>query len=605
MTTGAYFLPSGEIKFRVWAPKAKTLSLVIGKEKPILMNPQEQGYYEVIACSSNAEMDYFFNIDGDKIRPDPASRWQPYGVHGASRVYNAMAYQWGDIRWKGIPLTDYIIYELHTGTFTSEGTFESIIPKLKHLKELGITAIELMPVVEFPGSRNWGYDGVYPYAPHHAYGGPDGLKRLVDMCHQIGLAVVLDVVYNHLGPEGNYLGDFGYYFTDRYKTPWGLAINCDGPYSDPVRRYFIDNALYWLTEYHIDALRLDAIGTIYDLGSKHILKEIWEAFHQQARVLGRQAYIIAESDLNDVRLINPVEKGGYGLDAQWNDDFHHAMHALLTGCRSGYFKDFGEQSHLAKALQEGFVHNGQWVEFRNRKYGSDSKNIPGEKFVVFLQNHDQIGNASEGKRLSELVTEEQYKLAAAVLLCAPNIPLLFMGQEWKTKTPFLFFTSFIDKDLAESVREGYRREHSYYGHMNMLDPQEIAQFSQSKLCWQELDIKEHNSIFEYYQTLIRLRKKVSCLSDYRKDLVNIFFKEKEQWMIITRGEAGGSKVILIVNFAAEIRDIATPFSIGEWSLRLFSSSCNWEMPDRINLKEPAVRKIKVPAYTAILFEGEA
>lgn len=565
------------VHFRVWAPKAKTVTVVMqgSQELQYPMHPTENGYFELLLKDLPNKIDYLYCLDGEKRRPDPASRWQPYGVHGPSRVYDPQEFTWEDVSWNGIPLKEYILYEIHVGTFTPEGTFEAIIEKLPHLKDLGITAIELMPVIEFPGDRNWGYDGVYPYAPHHRYGGPSGLKRLINACHLSNIAVALDVVYNHLGPEGNYLADYGHYFTNRYKTPWGDAVNFDGPYSDGVRNYFINNALYWLTEYHVDALRLDAIHSIFDFSAQHILKEIQTAFHKQAKTLDRQAFIIAESDLNDVRIINPLQKGGYDVDAQWNDDFHHAIHAVLTKSRNIYFEDFGQLSQIAKAISNGFVYEGQWSEYRKRHFGSSSQNLPGEKFVVCLQNHDQIENASQGKRLANLITLDQYKLATILLFCAPNLPFLFMGQEWNASSPFFYFMSFDDKKLIKNINDGYQKEHAI--HDAKLDLHDESRFLQSKLNWSELTNPQHEEILGFYKQCIALRKKLPSLSNCRKDLTQVKVNQEREWLILERGDPDHSKLVLLINFSSKKNVISVPFPQGHWDLLLSNTEASPEI----------------------------
>ena len=392
-------------------------------------------------------------------------------------IVNPASFDWSDQGWAGIPLKDFIIYEFHPGTFTAEGTFESVIPRLPYLRDLGITAIEIMPVAEVPGNRNWGYDGASLYAPQSSYGGPDGMKKLVNACHQHGLAVVLDVVYNHLGPEGNYLPEFAPCFTDAHHTPWGKAINFDGPGSDGIRRFIIENALYWLTEFHVDALRLDAIHGIYDFGARHVLDELADAFQTQAQRLGRQAWLIAESDLEDVRIINPRSKGGYALDAQWHDDFHHALYALLTGQREGFLMDFGALGDLSKSIRDGFVFDWKYSRYRQRHHGNSSKDRPGEQFVGFIQNHDQVANTSRGKRLASLVSAGEQKLAAVLTLCSPFLPLLFMGEEYGETAPFFYFTSFEDHDLANAVREGRKKElGSHYSESDFADPASADHF---------------------------------------------------------------------------------------------------------------------------------
>ncbi|MFC1937816.1 malto-oligosyltrehalose trehalohydrolase, partial [Chloroflexota bacterium] len=410
---GAAYLGDDQCQFIVWAPLAQRIEVhIVSPEELIIpLQRDSQGYHRVVTGGVKPGSLYFYRLDGEKEHPDPASRFQPQGVHGPSQVL-AATFPWQDQNWPGLPLQEYILYELHVGTFTEEGTFDAVIGHLDRLKDLGITAMELMPVAQFPGNRNWGYDGVCPFAVQDSYGGPEGLKHLVNTCHQKGLAVVLDVVYNHLGPEGNYIADFGPYFTDRYKTPWGAALNFDGPHSDEVRRFFIENALYWLEEFHIDALRLDALHAIFDMSSYPFLQELAASFHQKVAKLNRKAYLIGESSANDARLIKPSESGGYGLDAQWNDEFHHSLHTLLTGEQSGYYQDFGQLQHLIKAFQEGFVYSGQYSHYRQRRHGVSSRNIPSHRFVVFAQNHDQVGNRVKGERLSRLVLFEALKLAA-------------------------------------------------------------------------------------------------------------------------------------------------------------------------------------------------
>ena len=450
---GAIYLGDGRCSFRVWAPRAQQVEvrIVAPGQRIIPLRRDERGYHEVVAESVDPGTRYFYRLDGESERPDPASRFQPEGVHGPSQVVDSR-FSWGDAGWFGLPLRDYIIYELHVGTFTGEGTFAAVVTHLEQLKELGITVLELMPVAQFPGSRNWGYDGTYPFAVQNSYGGPDGLKHLVSACHQRGLAVVLDVVYNHLGPEGNYLGDFAPYFTDRYRTPWGPAVNFDGAHSDEVRRFFIENALSWVTEFHVDGLRIDAVHAILDFSAKPFLQELAEAVHAQAERLNRRIYLIPESDLNDTRLIRAPEVGGFGLDAQWNDDFHHALHTLLTGERTGYYEDFGEIRHLVKGFREGFVYSGEYSPYRRRRHGNSSRSLPAHRFVVFAQNHDQVGNRLRGDRLSHLVSLEALKLAAGVILLSPFIPLLFMGEEYGEIAPFEYFVSHSDPGLIEAVR---------------------------------------------------------------------------------------------------------------------------------------------------------
>jgi maltooligosyltrehalose trehalohydrolase len=529
--------------------------------------------FHVVVPHLDAGADYVFVTDDEKQYPDPVSRWQPQGVHGASRVVDPDSFLWSDAAWKGLPLDSLLIYELHTGTFTAEGTFEAILRKLPYLLDLGITAIELMPVAEFPGSRNWGYDGVCLYAPHSRYGGPAGLKKLVDSCHRKGLGVILDVVYNHLGPEGNYLSVFAPFFTRAYRTPWGEALNFDGPYSNGVRRFFIDNALYWVTEYHIDGLRLDAVHGIFDFGAQHILEELVEAVHQQGALLGRPIPVIAESDLNDVRIVNPRSAGGYGLDAQWLDEFHHSLRSVLTGPANGYLSDFGKMADLNKAVTEGFVHDGNYSMHRRKRYGSSSRALPGRQFVVFSQNHDQIANASLGERLATLVTLEQQKLAAILTLCSPYIPLLFMGQEYGEISPFHYFTSFDDADLAEAVRAGRKNEFAAFGEgHDFADPQDVTTFNQCKLDWSLLTQTPHSGILRLYQDLMALRKRFPCLGNCRKDLTRTSFSQQSKWMVVERADSSPPSALLVCNFGRSRQAIPVMCDQTDWSLEMWTAA---------------------------------
>ena len=446
---GATYLGQQGCRFRVWAPRIAPVGVrLLGTDRLIPLEKDRRGYYEAIVEGVRPGDLYYFHLGPDIERPDPASRFQPQGVHGPSAVIDAR-FAWDDAHWSGMALADYIIYELHVGTFTPAGTFEAVIPYLDYLAELGITAVELMPVAQFPGTRNWGYDGVFPFAAHDSYGGPDGLKKLVNACHRRGLAVVLDVVYNHLGPEGNYFGDFGPYFTERYQSPWGAALNFDGAYSDEVRKFFIQNALYWLGELHIDALRLDAVHAILDNSPFTFLEELRFEVERETQRINRKMFLIAESDDNNARLLQPRERGGYALDGQWNDDFHHSLRALVTGDQGGYYQDYGDFAQLVKAYREGFVYSGEYSRFRKRRHGSSSRDIPARQLVVFAQNHDQVGNRMLGDRLTQTVSFEQLKLAAGLVMLAPFVPLLFMGEEYGETAPFPYFVSHSDPALIE------------------------------------------------------------------------------------------------------------------------------------------------------------
>ncbi len=485
---GATYYGDGRCRFLVWAPLAERVEIrqLSPQERSAALEKLPQGYHRAVLTDFDPSGRYVYRLYKIQAkepveRPDPASRFQPEGVHGPSQVVDA-EFDWEDADWHGLPLSQYIIYELHVGTFTPAGTFDAVIAHLDELRDIGITAVELMPVAQFPGTRNWGYDGTYPFAAQNSYGGPQGLKRLVNACHRKGLAVILDVVYNHLGPEGNYLRDFGPYFTDFYQTPWGEAVNFDGPYSDDVRRFFMENALYWVEDCHIDALRLDAVHAILDFSARPFLEELARTVHRAAERLNRRIYCIAESALNDTRIIRPRELGGFALDAQWNDDFHHALHALLTGEQTGYYQDFGRLHQLARAWRRGFVYDGQYSGYRQRAHGNSSRNIPAQQLVVFAQNHDQIGNRMLGERLSRLVSFEDLKLAAGLVLLSPFIPLLFMGEEYGETAPFQYFIDHSDPELVNAVREGRRREFAAFGwEEEPPDPQDEATFLRSKL----------------------------------------------------------------------------------------------------------------------------
>jgi maltooligosyltrehalose trehalohydrolase len=581
---GARPLPEGGTVFRLWAPLADRVAVkvVAPYERTFEMERAAGDVFEARAADVTAGADYFYLVGGGRELPDPVSRHQPAGVHGPSRVVDPEAFAWSDEGWRGPALKDYVIYELHVGTFTPEGTFAAAAGRLAHLKSLGVTAVELMPVAEFPGGRNWGYDGAYLYAPQSTYGGPEELKKLVDACHREGLAFVLDVVYNHLGPEGNYLGEFAPIYSDVYKSPWGSALNFDGADSGGVRRFFIDNALYWLTEFHVDALRLDAVHAIYDAGPRHFLEELAAEFRALGRAAGREVYTIAESDLNDARVIRPAGEGGYGIDAQWSDDFHHSLHALLTGVGNGYFADFGRMADLAKAIEEGFVYSGDYSNFRRRKHGTSSVERPGEQFVVSAQNHDQIANAYWGDRLGTLLDPERQKLAAALLLCgAPNVPMLFMGQEWGETAPFLYFTSHTDAALGEAVREGRKAEYASFVREEgetasalggFADPQSPETFEQSKLVWSRLGESPHSEMLNFYRGLLALRREQACLSNCDKTQAAVSFSEERKWMSVERGDAGGSRAVLLCNFAGEAGEVPVPAATegGAWQLALWS-----------------------------------
>lgn len=611
----ARYLGDDSTRFRVWAPRAKDVAVRLPGAVPRLvpMKPQDFGYFEAVVPQVRPGDRYLYRLDDRIERPDPASQFQPEGVHAASAVVDHSSFHWTDRGWRGLPLEELIIYELHVGTFTQAGTFEAVIPLLDYLKqEVGITAIELMPVAQFPGRRNWGYDGVYPYAPQSSYGGPQGLKRLVDACHAKGLAVILDVVYNHLGPEGNYLGEFGPYFTDHYRTPWGSAINYDGPDSDGVRHYVVSNALYWTTDFHIDALRLDAIHGIYDFGARHILDEIGAAVHDQAARLGRRILVIAESSLNDVRIISPRDQGGYGLDAQWNDDFHHALRTSLVSERAGYYEDFHGLPDLATAWQDGFVYAGQYSPFRRRRHGNASRGRPPVQFVVFAQNHDQIGNRALGDRLSTLAPFDALKVAAASVLLSPSVPLLFMGEEYGETAPFQYFIEHGDPQLVEAVRRGRREEFASFGWREDLpDPQDVATFDRSRLRMETRAQGRQAELLRWTKTLIDLRKRVPSLgaavSDRHRHQVRLF--ASSQVLAVHRYGEGERSALILLGFSPRPVSLALHEPAGLWKLFLESTSAESggsgedRLPAEIRITAGGAT-LSLPAYGVGVFLSE-
>jgi maltooligosyltrehalose trehalohydrolase len=576
---GATLLGEGLCRFYVWAPFIRNVDVHIlsPRETAQPLERQARGYHEGILSGVEAGSLYMYRLDGEKERPDPASKYQPQGVHGPSEVTDSR-FPWEDGGWSGVPLKDYVIYELHVGAYTAEGNFEAIIPHLDELKALGVTAIELMPVGQFPGSRNWGYDGVYPFAVQNSYGGPQALKRLVNACHLQGLAVVLDVVYNHLGPEGNYLWDFGPYFTDRYRTLWGSSINFDGPHSDEVRRFFGDNALEWVRDFHVDALRLDAIHAILDFSAKPFLQELAAAVHEEADALGRRIFLMPESALNDTKVIRSPELGGYGLDAQWNDDFHHALRTLVTGDRSGYYVDFGRTEHLAKALREGYVYSGQYSVFRGRKHGNSSRDIPAHRFIVFSQNHDQVGNRILGERLSQLASFEALKLVAGCVILSPFIPLLFMGEEYGETAPFPYFINHSDPDLVEAVRRGRREEFASFGWQGEPpDPQDENTFLKAKLDHSLRITRWHKVLYEFYMTLLRVRREILPAAWLSKENLQVGTFEEEKLLVVLR-PFETEAFTLVLHFGSKRKQVCLSLPEGVWKKRLDSAEERWEGP---------------------------
>ena len=575
---GAEYLGNGRCRFSVWAPEKKEmkLHLVHPVDKYLEMEPGEMGYFNVEIEGIEGGVEYFFVPDSKKDFPDPASRHQPKGVHGPSAVVDHHAYQWKDEKWNGIPFNHLILYELHVGTFSNEGTFESVIPHLDDLSAVGINAIELMPVAQFPGDRNWGYDAVYPYAVQHSYGGPEGLKKLVDACHQKGMAVFLDVVYNHLGPEGNYFSEFGPYFSETYRIPWGTAMNFDGNWCDGVRDYFVNNAIHWFEHYHIDGLRVDAIHEIYDRGAVHF----WELFHSRVREaqqkIGRQLYTIAESDLNNPAVVKDSEYGGFGFSAQWLDDFHHALYTLLHKEGRKLYEDFGLIDQLGKAYSDGFVHSGEYVKFRKRKYGKSSAGVQGDRFVIFTDNHDQAGNRVTGARLSTLLDHERLKMAAAAMILSPYIPMLFMGEEYAEDAPFYFFVDYSVKELITSVREGRKKEFSAFNwEVDPKDPQDKKTFNDCKLRWSKRENGDHALMLAWYTELIALRKSHPAIQSFNKNDIRANSLGEEGLILHRQSAGGGNHLIILFNFSEDPLTFSLPAFSQEWFKILDSKDIAW------------------------------
>lgn len=593
-------------EFTVWGPFLKTVSLkmVSPYQKNIPMEKDQRGYWKAMVEEVTQNISYYYRLDDERDRPDPASHFQPEGVHGPSQVIDH-SFNWQDEHWRGIDPVEMIMYEVHVGTFTPEGTFDAVIQRLDDLRDLGVNALEIMPIAQFPGERNWGYDGVYPYAVQNSYGGPEGLKRLVNECHKKGISVILDVVYNHMGPEGNYLREYGPYFTDKYKTPWGDAINFDDAYSNEVRNFFIENALHWFRHYHIDALRLDAVHAIFDREAKHFLHELSERVEGFSLQAGRRFYLIAESDLNDSRVVVSRELGGHGMDGVWCDDFHHSLHTLLTGENQGYYLDFGKIEHLVKSVREGFVYSGEYSEFRKRNHGNSSKNVPAMHIAVFSQNHDQVGNRMLGERLSALVPYEALKLAAGMVLLSPYIPLLFMGEEYGESSPFLYFVSHCDPALVEAVRKGRKEEFGdFKWKEEPPDPQSRETFLKSKLHWEKRTEGSGKVLLDFYKHVIMLRRTVPALSYLDKKNLAVDGVEEDK-IISMRRWKDSSHVFLIFNFNSIDVKFTSVFPKGIWIKILDSSEKMWNGPGSLLTKglNPE-QEIIIKGHSLVLYRNE-
>lgn len=575
---GAQYRGDNRCEFRVWAPLLQQVALRIIQPngRDLSLERDDLGYWQTTIHDVPPGSRYWFLLDGATQRSDPASHFQPDGIHGPSEAVDHGSFPWTDAGWEGVPLEDFVVYELHVGAFTPEGTFEAVIPRLAELRDLGITAIELMPVAQFPGDRNWGYDGAYPYAVQNTYGGPAGLKTLVNAMHRHGMSAILDVVYNHMGPEGNYLRDFGPYFTGQYRTPWGDAINYDGAYSYGVRDFVIENALFWLREYHFDALRLDALHSIFDQGARHIIQELTDSVAAFSRQSAPKRYMIGESDLDDVRFIKPARDGGHGLDAQWLDDFHHSLHALVTGENMGYYADFGRIEQLAKAMKEGFVYSWQYSPHRKKFHGSSSRQRSARQFVVFAQNHDHIGNRMLGDRLARLTDFESLKLIAGALLLSPYIPLLFMGEEYAEDSPFLYFVSHTDEQLVAAVREGRKAEfEAFHSEQACPDPQAVETLQQSKLNWDSRTQDRHRVILDFHRQLLTLRRQIPNLVNRKGMTVDCLARQN---VLIWHRRHPWGQVHGLMNFNSEVQTIRLPAQQIVWTKILDSADAKWQGP---------------------------
>lgn len=542
-------------RFKVWAPYAKKVAVHLHGAVWPMEGPDERGWWRLDAAESGPGNEYGFLIDDDPTPyPDPRSQWQPRGVHALSRIYDGNAFAWRDARFRAPALASGVIYELHVGTFTPEGTLDGAIGKLDALVELGITHVELMPVAAFAGNHGWGYDGVALYAVHEPYGGPDALKRFVSAAHDRGLAVLLDVVYNHFGPVGNYTGKFGPYMLETHHTPWGGAVNLEGRGAFEVRRFFCDNALMWLREFHIDGLRLDAVHAFVDRSAIHFLEQLATEVEAMRAETGRNLVLIAESDLNDPRIVTAREAGGLGLDAQWSDDFHHALFSMLTGLKEGYYEDFGSVGQLAKALKDTFVYDGVYSRHRRRVHGRPVHGLSQHRFLGYIQDHDQVGNRAVGDRMHQIAGVERTKIAAAIVLLSPFIPMILEGEEWACTAPFQYFADH-EPEMARRVSEGRKREFAAFGWKpdEIPDPERRETFERCKLNWGEATQPQHAAIREWYRALIWLRRTRACLNNGEPGNIEVMFSEQEKWLGFTRGN-----ITLYCNLGATERAFPAP-----------------------------------------------
>ncbi|WP_134090972.1 malto-oligosyltrehalose trehalohydrolase [Olivibacter sp. XZL3] len=590
---------SGKATIGVWAPNSKHVRLVTNAGTQIELEKRSLGFWSAETNKINEGDLYKVLLDDKQPMPDPASRFQPQGVHGYSQVVNLNKHSWTDLEWRNLPLESYIIYELHIGTFTPAGTFDAVVEKLDYLVDLGINAIEIMPVAQFPGERNWGYDGVFPFAVQASYGGPAALQSLVEACHNKGIAVVLDVVYNHLGPEGNYLESYGPFFTDKYHTPWGKAVNVDDAYCDGVRTFILENMLMWFRDFHIDALRLDAVHAIKDYSAEHILAAMRMKLDELSDSSGRPYYLIGECDLNDARYISPVEKGGYGLHAQWIDEFHHALRVSAGEPRNGYYSDFEPLVHLAKSFTDAYVYDGVYSPHRKKIFGNSASIAEGKQFVVFSQNHDQVGNRMLGERSSVLYSEGLQRVMAAAVLAAPYLPFLFMGEEYAEKQPFQYFVSHTDEELAEAVRKGRKQEFKdFHGGDDTPDPMAVSTFERSKLNWSLIEQPAHRETFQLYKQLITLRKTHSAWRHLDRSRVEIHVWKEEQVLLLHRWDEEES-LFFYFNFSDQRQERTASFSTDR-ALKIFDTSDTRFLAENFTL--PADPVLKLAPQSASIYQ---
>ncbi|UHG94650.1 malto-oligosyltrehalose trehalohydrolase [Spirosoma oryzicola] len=581
---GVSFTEDGKATIITWAPRANQVAINLQKQlAPLPLNRDQYGYWSLVTDQISPGDLYTFILNGHNEHPDPTSLFQPQGVFGPSEAVETGLFCWTDQHWQNPHLDQYLIYELHTGTFTKEGTFAAIEEKLDHLVALGINAIELMPIAQFCDSRNWGYDGVFPFAAQATYGGPAGLQHLTNACHQRGIAVVLDVVYNHFGPEGNNLQEFGPYLTSKYSTPWGEAVNFDDAWCDGVRRFVVENVLMWLRDFHIDALRMDAVHAIKDCSPVHILQEIRQQVDQLMERTGRRHYLIIENDLNDPRFINSLAEGGYGMDAQWMDEFHHALRVTAGEPQRGYYADYDGVNHLVKSYQDAYIFDGQYSVVRQRFFGRKAAHNPGHQFVVFSQNHDQIGNRKLGERSSQLYSFGMQKLLAGAVLVSPYLPLLFMGEEWGETNPFLYFVSHADETVIEAVRQGRQEEFAAFhdeGDDPVPDPQDKITYVQSHLQWERLHQKPHQTMLRYYQTLIKLRLHHPALRTLNREQLAVTAQEAQRTLTLHRWHKD-QHVLCLLNFSSFPQRVCLPVEGSQWQKLFDSADQQWQRHDEL------------------------